>query len=114
MPESNKAGDMGYSSESNKSGDTGYYWKMPESFSESKKQSKTSAKKTSTGKPAGKMKWDPTNPTGPSFHETMPNAISTLEGKTFPAITPLASHKKPKQTKVAKPKDATFDLTGGS
>lgn len=67
--------------------------------------------KVKTGKPAGNMTWDP-GKQGPAFHETMPNAISTLEGKTSPAITPPASHKKPKQTKVAKPKDATFDLTG--
>lgn len=67
--------------------------------------------KVKTGKPAGNMTWD-RGKQGPAFHETMPNAISTLEGKTSPAVTPLASHKKPKQTKVSKPKDATFDLTG--
>lgn len=87
--------------------------------------------KVKTGKPAGKIAGTSWEKGGVAFHETMPNAISTLEGKTSPAITPPASHKKPKQTKLAKakgnpdgyatglamwlmnqPKDDNSDLTG--
>ena len=98
-------------------GDMSAAWKMPESFPERKKQSKTPAKTTSTGKPAGKMVWnsDKKSPHFPSTHKTMNNAPETIkQSKKYPPNFPLAQHKKTKKTKVAKPKDAHFDLTGAS
>jgi len=60
--------------------------------------------KVKTGKPAGKIAGTSWQQGGVASHETMPNAIETLKGKTSPAITPPASHKKPKQTKLEKVK----------